>query len=586
MIVTDEPGNMTPDGTQPHREDYQKISDSWGNTYISAGVHRMHDHRRWFYMPLAPVKKAGTPRRLSLTYVIEPRYGEVLTLTKETLDVPAPPAVAQAGWPKDFARQKQTWYRNYLQSDGTLEQQLAEVDRRLKIDPTDVDSLIWRYRLFRRYGRPEVGIKFFEEHLRDRALQDPAVLEACTSEMSQYLLYLAANNRMEEMKQASSRIRRTVEELSSSLAQRERWKHSSLLNKEHDPLYRTTHLLEWREAFKDGPSVVRTVASKDGFVFIELQIPEPPVGWQSSGWDGRAPTGWFWGAAAIGDAGMSQGHAVHLEKRRLGLVFRAVAPQLVIGGEAVLQQDNYEISIPKNDFKAKWQRTIDVPAATVDAMPSWFAGEMGGAAQWHPSARPSSQPVAVVMPNAVQRLLEEADKLRTERHFVEALKRYEQVMSAPAEQWPEHLRAGYSLDTDPVAGRKRKVRIARAECLAHLGRFDEARAEAAAIRAVLPAAVDLTDPVQGLITGDALAADVNVAKGLLSRGEAKAALAEMTRIAQHRSTLQDIPNTFVMVPRGPAKIGWNARGYQVGRWREFDSAWWDIRDAAVAGPAK
>ena len=39
---------------------------------------------------------------------------------------------------------------------------------------------------------------------------------------------------------------------------------------------------------------MRTLAGRDGWVFIELAIPKPPEGWSSNGWDGQAPYGWFW----------------------------------------------------------------------------------------------------------------------------------------------------------------------------------------------------------------------------------------------------------------------------------------------------
>jgi tetratricopeptide (TPR) repeat protein len=581
MVVTDRPENKTPQGYRPHFAGYRGVTDNWGNTFIYAGGGGRSAGERWMFMPLPPAKLSGpSPRQITLRYEVEGQYGDKpLVLKTETLDVPPPVAPAagkKSDWPENFANEKPGWYRNHLRSTGTLEQQLAEVERTLAADPSDVDALAWKYGLMREYGRQPAAITFFETSLRDRVFNEPTLLGRYSTEASQYLLALAAQQRTDELRKWSDHVNQMVEKLRDDKAARRNGTIDWLVRKEHNPLYPATHLLEWRETYKDGPKVLRTVASKDGLVYVELEIPATPEGWQANGWSNDVPEGWFWRPWLADDAWQVVGRAENLKDRRLGLVLRG-SGSLTLVTEAILQRDNYNVYMPQNDVKLPWRRTIEVPQPTADDMNVWTQ-QQGVNVIWFspPSTQPASQPA----PNTVQQWLDAVDEHRKAGRFAEALEVYGKVLAAPREQWPDMYVKGIGVDPDLVEGRKRRLRIDRAECLAKLGRFDEARAEAQAIRAALPEKPDLADPLQGLTAADALAADLHVARGLLKRGDAKGAEAELTRIAARRPDLQDLPDGTVMIPRGEGtKFGWSPRYRQRDAWRGFDAVWWDVRDA-------
>jgi tetratricopeptide (TPR) repeat protein len=579
IVVTDNPPNTTPSGRGPLEQGYHKVTDNWGNEFISAGgswgFEEKSDHR-WAFMPLPPVKKGTVPRKLTMTFVIEPEHEQREELKTESLDVPDPSIAGKKDdWSEDFEQDKRDVYRGYLQRNGTLAQQLDEIRKRLAADANDVSALIWKFNLLREHGREDAAWALFESNLRDRVFADPKQLSIHYAEAAAYLLYLASQDRIDDVRKLSQSVGRMIESLQAKNDPRTRSELNMLFNKEHNPLFPAIAMLDWREQLKDEPKILRTLASKDGFVFIELQIPKPPESWRSNGWDGEAPSGWFW-QPQPSKGWRESARFVQKDTGKLWVAYRGGEKQLPLSAEVALAMDNYGSKPKRHDFNMKWQRNIDVPAPSIEKMSDWWAKETGGKGRWYGVTDAQAKQPAT-MPAEQWRI--DADKARDDGRFAEAIDLYAKALAAPKEQWPAWYSTARAPDPDLLEGQKRKMRISQAKCFAELGRFDEARKIAADIRAALPATLDLADPAQGYVAADALSAELPIPRVLFKRGDIKAAADELSRIAKHRPILKNLPTGMVMVKRGTGSYGWYPLGLQEDVWREYDSLWWDVLDA-------
>src|SRR5688572_29312582 len=338
LLITTRVDNLTPSGHRPHAANYQRITDTWGNELLIAwetwGNSERGEHR-WLLMPHPPMKRGTGPRRITMTYAVEPRYGERTELATETLEVPAPGASEKPkDWPKDLAARKHSAWREYLRHHGTLAQQLEEIEGSLVNDPQDMRSLAWKFALLREHGHEDAAWDLFERHMRDRIFSDPKVINIEYVAASQYLLYLAAQNRDVELRRLSDSVKKMIETVRASKDERMKSDLAQLLWIEHSPLPAALNVLEWRERFRDGPQVLRTLAGRDGLVFVELAIPKPPEGWNSNGWDGQAPYGWFW-QPTLGEGWQINARLTKVGEGRLWLVGRGSRKQLPLSGEAM-----------------------------------------------------------------------------------------------------------------------------------------------------------------------------------------------------------------------------------------------------------
>ena len=579
-LVTDNPRNLTPTGRHPLQQEYRRVTDNWGNTLISAGgwSRVSSGSRHTYLMPLPPVKRGEGPREVTVSYVIEPEHGTEIVLKTETLSVPDPSVAGQPNdWAKELPQQKQSVLRNYLQEFGTLAQQLEAIDAALAKDPKALSALGWRFQLLREHGREDAAWAQFERQMRDRIFGDPALLNDQYSNAAQYLMYLAGKGRDEELARLSQVARKMMEHARSKKDSRGGSKLYNLERIEHNPLCPAAHVLEWRETFKDGPQVVRTLAGRDGLVFIELAIPKPPEGWSSNGWDGQAPYGWFW-QPTFGEGWQIQARMPKVEEGRLWLIARGQGTQVSLSGEAILALDNYGSKPTRHDAKVRWSRTIDVPPPTIDDMKAWWFATNGNSDKgWWPLPPPSTQPAAPVAAGP-REWMHEANTLRDAGKFEDAVPLYAMAIGAPRGDWPAAYTQGVGL-LDTVGMLNRQMRVSLARCLAELGRMEEARKVAAELRSMLPEQPDLADPLQGNVAADALLAELCVPRAMLKRGDVTGAAAELYRLAAHRSKLTDLPDGTLMVDRGPAKFGWHPRSTQKEAWRQYDALWWEVKDA-------
>jgi hypothetical protein len=586
LLVTTRVDNLTPSGHRPHAANYQRITDTWGNELLIAwetwGNSERGEHR-WLLMPHPPMKRGTGPRRVTMTYVVEPRYGERTELATETLEVPAPALGEKPkDWPKDLAARKHSAWREHLRHHGTLAQQLDEIEGSLVNDPQDMRSLSWKFALLREHGREDAAWDLFERHMRDRIFSDPKVINIEYVAASQYLLYLAAQNREEELRRLSDAVKKMIEAVRASKDERMKSDLAQLLWTEHSPLPAALNVREWRERFRDGPQVLRTLTGRDGLVFVELAINKPPEGWSSNGWDGQAPYGWFW-QPTLGDGWQINARLPKVEEGRLWIVARGIGKQLSLSGEATLALDNYGSKPIRHDAKVQWARTVDVPEPTIDDVKAWwFAANGNNDKGWWPLP-PSTQPAAPV-PAGPQDWMHEADKLRDGGNFADALALYAKAIAARRDEWSPMYTRGIGL-LDTVETCKRTMRVSQARCLAAMGRLDESRSVAAELRATLPEKPDLADPLQGHIAADALTAELSVPRALLARGNVKSAADELDRLAARRPKLTDLPDGTIMVDRGAMKIGWHPRSKQKDAWRLYDGLWWEVTDALRSGTA-
>jgi hypothetical protein len=432
VIVTDDVKNLTPQGTRPHEQGYERITDTWGNRYLKvtdSSVVGPRGEHRWIYMPMPPFNRGTGPRQLTMSYVVQPRYGEHKELATETLDVPTTGATTKPqDWPKDLAAQKQFAWNQYLQRFGTVAEQLVEIDRSLAADAKNLSALAWKFRLLRKHGREPQAWTLFERDMRDRIFGEAKVLNDYYVEASQYLLYLAAINRTDELRDRSAAVRKILENAQKSAKDSKgSVKLYNLERVEHNPLYPATRVLEWREAYKNGPEIVRIIAGRDGLVFIELAIPKAPEGWASNGWDGEAPLGWFW-QPTFGRSWQINARMAKLDTNRLWLVLRGDGKQIPISGEAMLALDNFNSKIVRHDAKIAWQRTVDVPEPTIDDVKPWWTKEAGNKGWW-PLPAGNAQPAVVAQTDGVEQWMEMAKTFRDAGRYDQALPLFEKVIA-------------------------------------------------------------------------------------------------------------------------------------------------------------
>ncbi len=176
--------------------------------------------------------------------------------------------------------------------------------------------------------------------------------------------------------------------------------------------------------------VVRAIASKDGFVCVEMKVPTEPKGWgeygHSSGPHWSLDSGWFWDAVPEGQR--LAGRLADNETGDLWIAFRpeagATADHVKIGGTVQLIRDNYESGHADNAVTYEWFVDVGVPDATVESMPAWWAAHTAGrnAEEWF------AQVPAWRAPPAQGPTVADAEALMKGGNYVKAAEVYRQIL--------------------------------------------------------------------------------------------------------------------------------------------------------------
>ncbi len=568
-VITSIPMNRTPQGQSLTGERYEPFIDSWGNRYVPSGQEsgvRPAGDGRWYFSIVEPFKTGTLPRTVTLSYVStvfengKPGPHDEVIGT-DTVAVPDSSVKGEAqDWDDRYlVESKKAALQGYLESTGTLQEQLAAVEAALANDPNSVSDLLWKHQLLRQHNREAQAWKLFEQRLLEPMLSEMNYRSATV--LGQYLIYLPSAGRMGDVDALVARLGKIRD---AGMASKDRnivEQTKQAFSAEWSLLARAMHIHEWQRQIEGHtPQVLRTIASKDGFVCVEMTAPTEPKGWgdygHSSGPHWTFESGWFWDADPEGQR--LAGRLVDNETGDLWIAFRpetgATADHVKIGGTVQLIWDN-ESGHTDNAVTYKWFVDVGVPEVTVESMPAWWAAHTAGrnAEEWF------AQVPAWRVPAAGGPTIADAEAFVKAGDFVKAAEEYRKIL---------------------VQGDDANVRVYLVKALVSAGNLAEAKGEIEKMRAGLPRKIDPLDGADLQARKLERLAELAYVRSLISRKEFAAARAEMAEMEKDRPRLAEIPDRTVNVDLGHG--GWttrNLRQSQADAWREFDTVWWDLRDA-------
>ncbi len=103
---------------------------------------------------------------------------------------------------------KKAALQGYLESTGTLQEQLAAVETALANDPNSVSDLVWKHKLLRQHNREAQAWKLFEQRLLEPMLSEMNYRSATV--LGQYLIYLPSVGRMGDVDALVSRWKKSA----------------------------------------------------------------------------------------------------------------------------------------------------------------------------------------------------------------------------------------------------------------------------------------------------------------------------------------------------------------------------------------
>ena len=196
MILRHEYPNAAPEGARVRREEYETITDNWGNVYVSTGGFAPptgHDGlMRWhhFYTPAEPLRRGEGERKLRLVYSLQvdepaPGNGEdsvTRTITLEPQEVVAPlntadevnPKYRAKYWSDEAKRMGRIRHLREYADALTLWDAMNEALVVVPDTPKSWALLVgWKHRLLRDHGRAEQAHRLMEDQLLPKFLADP-----------------------------------------------------------------------------------------------------------------------------------------------------------------------------------------------------------------------------------------------------------------------------------------------------------------------------------------------------------------------------------------------------------------------------
>ncbi|MEO1236614.1 MAG: hypothetical protein AAFX76_07480, partial [Planctomycetota bacterium] len=361
LLITNNPKNRNPRGRAVN-DRYVNITDAWGNVYTPVGGQTPGGgedvDRRWYFSPVPPIQTGDGPRTISLTYAVEQHVNgafEDEVLAEHTLTLPAPGVGDRPGdWDLEYlAESKPFRLADHLRRHAPPAQQWAIIEANLRADPGSVADLDWKVQLLRREGREAEAWAFFERRLLDALLADPAWTDHfnATELLGQYLTRLAADGRWDDYDRARRRVLAwrdaARESLHPGVVRRIERTFTPQTYGSLGPALVVRDRLAALEA--DPPRVNRVVASRDGFVFVQLDLPAPPEAWKAEGWRGGVPLGWFYwphvGSAERGAWTLAY-RQLSPDRRSLLLVYRGAADTLELAATVKVLAD-FRAGVPR-----------------------------------------------------------------------------------------------------------------------------------------------------------------------------------------------------------------------------------------------
>ncbi|MGN6368374.1 MAG: hypothetical protein ACTHN5_08955 [Phycisphaerae bacterium] len=604
-LVTTVPENRLRSGARIYEQGFDAVVDSWGNRYIPVGHVEeggAGEEACWYFTPRGPGKTGSGPRRLSFSYSVtdydqgQPGPTEK-TISTGNVGMPAAEAGAPE-WARDagyLERAKPAAIRNFLRRTGTLEEQLAAIDAALAKDPQDMGAVVWKVDLMRAHGREAAAWELFGTFLNRHfptaltALQEDNLY----SHIGQYLVYLAHEKRWAEFDGLAARLE-PLRLAALAATDRESRNAAEVVfgTRYSSLLAQAMAFREWQKLLAEHPPAVTNVfLTKDGAVCVQLRVPLPPEGWQewghSAGDHWNISLGWFWDPQPTGNAWQVIGHLADMKTGEVWLALRPAGGErperVTLAAEAKLLRDNmsdFYLRYPENTVTYPWSATVPVPAATVADLPAWWKEHTAGRTSVWYGERAAGVQKPPELP-AVDKWAAQAEKARDAGRFEEAAGLYRKIVAAPAEQYPAWTRDP-AMGPDMVGEERRGYRVQLVKMLVAARRLDAARTEIAAFRATIAGAPDSASVADSEARESVRAAGLALVRGLLAEHQLAEARAEMEVMAKERPDVGALQERALVVERGMARQASSVWQLQQQAWMEFDTVWWELRDAEEA----
>jgi len=563
MVAWSHPDNVSPRGGYV-REGFENITDSWGNSYLSTGGSMPVEPRVWrmFYTPVPPFKRGEGPRVLSLEYVIHDRVpskkkhmgdlGRRLVLATPKIEVPA---ATVAGYPADWQEyisdvKKEQAVRWHVKNTGTLMQQLQYVEKMLDADPLSMDANLWKMKLLRAHGREEEGWELFEKVIKERLLAElPRTMGDGGSRVRGDLLAdhahrLAGEGSIDEIDRLLRLIANAKEKALDEMKKLRPGPADSARRSiegyfEYSKLSQMMNLSSNLRAFAAAPkpTVERMVSSGDGYVFIELRIPDEPF-WRNE-YGGLYPQ-----QPACPVKGRRTIHRrFDAATRRYRMLLGGVGDVTSLTFRAVVSDEH-----PKGAYSplcVDWTLKLDAKQVDVESMKLWWAANLPGE-EW-PEVSEYEQAIG------------DAGELSDKGDYAGAAEAWRRAMAA-----------------QPTYVHTRPLML---KCLIKAGQLDAAFAELAKMEADLPAQPDPMNQREIRRRAEGRSVRLEAVRYLMQHARFDEAQKLLDEIERGRPDLAKINNDSVMEERENGHSYWHPRSENARVWREFDEVKWYLEEA-------
>jgi tetratricopeptide (TPR) repeat protein len=577
LLMTDDPENRSLQGGEIAPTFYGELRDNWGNLY-----HRYYDKHGdpWaqYYLPIPPYQQGEGRHQLKVVYTawshhVDPAeqigIGYDKVLYEQWIDLPEATAEGlPAGWPtyeNMVFFEDQALRIHYSTGRPSLEQ-LEMVNQLLEQRPDSGQLVGCKMRALEELGAEAEADAFFEETMKDKALQETSETGEISEPLSRYLSHQWAHGERDAVLAVIEKAGATLARLAAEKAGDGRLED---FKRQYDYyLSAWLKLAPAQEALQEGPKpqVAEVVRSRDGYVYLLLQMDKAKKAAFSEFGFGSS-----WSNSVIGREWelLSQHWKQRPEASQVLLRLRGKGDKLTLRLGTALEPSSGRISPPVD---ATVDIEVTVPPASVETEEQLDAHFAWILEAWSDRVGPFSQYLFK------GRMLMGMQRWEA---ALEALRTAAATPDEPLSQDPDRAEL-------EVALRWRERRVLQTQigrCLAELGRLDEAVAHFDEVAAQLLAADALKQRRSLLVS-----AQVGLATDLIECGQLERARAFIAQVNTQRPDFRALSNLHRRVETGSGGMsGIQDRSAAAQLWTEVDRVTWRLEQAEAkldAGDAR
>jgi tetratricopeptide (TPR) repeat protein len=472
LIVSTDPENRSPNGGHVPGEYHQELRDNWGNVYLRYYSYcpgrkptETADPLYQYYTPVQPFIRGQAKHTITLRYIYwdndadKGGIGYDRAIHQEVVEVPKPTVsgIPDSWYQADQAR-KPFWKEQAMRQFGgkTLMEQMTAVEEALKQDPDSPRHLLSKVNLLKQLGDEGDAHQLFEDKLLVTALEKPFQNFSMDDLLAKYLLWLYNTGREKEFWPIIDRLEEAKQKL-LSMTGSEVKHHQERARKLRGALPQVTAipaaLKEIQKAPK--PEITEIAASEDGVVLLEIKSPADESGRPDhSKWAGGP-------YLAKGGYELTNRRYKHAPDGMQLLQLKGTGTKIELEFSAFLREFIPGGVGTRYDFTIPWSVKAQVPkpsAATIEELKQQFP-------QWKERFDKEANP------DPWDAALSEAGSFRNNDRPEKAIRAYKEILDMNEPDW--HKTLGDKNERD--IRRKAWVRLEIAQCLAHFGRFEEAK---------------------------------------------------------------------------------------------------------------